>query len=130
MKTPTAEDLFETLMARDPRYTAEAYAFVRNGLDVTVQTLKKPRHISGQELTEGLRSFALKEFGPMAKTTLNAWGIERTEDFGEIVFNMIEVGWLGKNAEDRRADFATGYDFYDAFCRPFQPGAPSSRMTS
>ncbi len=123
MKNPTAEELLNGILARDPRYTVEAYAFVRGGLDFTVRSLKKPRHISGQELLEGIKEFAIEEFGPMTKTVLNGWGIEQTEDVGEIVFNMVKTGLLGKTDEDSRADFANGYDFDEAFRKPFQPAA-------
>ncbi|MFA6172657.1 MAG: Minf_1886 family protein [Kiritimatiellales bacterium] len=127
MKQPNAEYLLEDILARDPRYTAEAYAFVRAGLDHTVRRLEKPRHVSGQELLDGIREFALAEFGPMTKTVLNGWGIKRTEDVGEIVFNMVETGLLGKTEKDSRADFANGYDFDEAFRKPFQPrGAEKS----
>ena len=126
MKTPSPEELLNGILARDPRYTVEAYAFVRAGLDFTVRRLKKPRHVSGQELLEGIREFAIEEFGPMAKTVLNGWGIAHTEDVGEIVFNMVETGLLGKTEKDNRADFANGYDFDEAFRKPFKP-APAKR---
>lgn len=123
MKHPTSDELLEGILARDPRYTVEAYAFVRAGLDFTVRHLEKPRHVSGQELLAGIREFAIDEFGPMAKTVLNGWGIARTEDIGEIVFNMVESGLLGKTEEDNRADFANGYGFDEAFRKPFKPAA-------
>ncbi|MDK2857479.1 MAG: hypothetical protein PWQ29_1137 [Verrucomicrobiota bacterium] len=127
MKTPTSDDLLQNILTRDPRYAAEAYAFVRSGLDYTVRCLEKPRHVSGQELLAGIREFALAEFGPMAKTVLNSWGITRTEDFGEIVFNMVEIGLLGRTDKDSREDFANGYDFEEAFRKPFLPsGKPCS----
>lgn len=121
MKTPNAEKLLDGILARDTRYTVEAYAFVRAGLDYTVRRLEKPRHVSGQELLDGIREFALAEFGPMTKTVLNGWGIKRTEDVGEIIFNMVETGLLGKTEKDNRADFANGYDFDEAFRKPFRP---------
>ncbi len=121
MKHPNAEELLQGILDRDPRYTAEAYTFVRAGLDHTVRRLETPRHVSGQELLDGIREFALAEFGPMSKTVLNSWGILRTEDVGEIVFNMVETGLLGKTDKDSRADFANGYDFDEAFRKPFQP---------
>lgn len=123
MKHPNAEELLEGILARDPRYATDAYAFVRAGLDFTVRRLEKPRHVSGQELLDGIREFALSEFGPMTKTVLNGWGINRTEDIGEIVFNMVETGLLGKTEKDSRADFANGYDFDEAFRNPFRPAA-------
>jgi len=121
MKHPNTEDLLQTILTRDPRYAAEAYAFVRAGLDYTVRRLEKPRHVSGRELLDGIREFALAEFGPMTRTVLNGWGIRRTEDVGEIVFNMVETGLLGKTDKDSRADFANGYDFDEAFRKPFRP---------
>ena len=121
MKVPDVEKLLEGILARDPRYTVEAYAFVRAGLDFTVRRLKTPRHVRGQELLEGIRQFSIEEFGPMTKTVLNGWGIQRTEDIGEIVFNLVETGLLGKTEEDNRADFANGYDFDEAFRKPFKP---------
>jgi len=127
MKNPNTADLLQTILTRDPRYTAEAYALVRAGLDYTVRRLDKPRHVSGQELLDGIREFALAEFGPMTKTVLNSWGIRRTEDVGEIVFNMVETGLLGKTEKDSRADFANGYDFDDAFRKPFRPAAHPTR---
>jgi uncharacterized repeat protein (TIGR04138 family) len=123
MKPPSTEELLQSILTRDPRYASEAYAFVRSGLDCTVCRLEKPRHVSGQELLAGIREFALAEFGPMTQTVLNGWGIRRTEDIGEIVFNMVESGLLGKTEKDSRADFANGYDFDEAFCKPFRPAS-------
>ena len=123
MKHPNAEELLQKNLARDPRYAAEAYVFVRAGLDYTVRRLEKPRHVSGQELLDGIREFALAEFGPMTRTVLKGWGLQRTEDVGEIVFNMVETGLLGKTEKDSRADFARGYDFDEAFSKPFRPAA-------
>lgn len=129
MKHPNTEELLQSILTRDPRYASEAYAFVRGGLDVTVRRLEKPRHVSGQELLDGIREFALAEFGPMAQTVLNGWGIQRTEDIGEIVFNMVESGLLGKTEKDSRADFANGYDFDEAFRKPFRPAIAPRRKT-
>src|SRR5439155_5644439 len=87
----------DEIITRDSRYDRDAYLFVREGLDFTLKMLKKhihstpaQRHVSGQELLEGLRRFAIDQFGPMAKTVLEHWGIVRCEDFGEMVFNMVE----------------------------------------
>lgn len=121
MKDSEVSELMQTILRRDPRYTAEAYEFVRSGLDYTVRRLDKPRHVSGKELLEGIREFALGEFGPMSRTLLEEWGITSTEDVGEIVFNMVETGLLGKTEEDNREDFADGYDFDEAFQKPYRP---------
>lgn len=128
MKHLKTEEILKNILAHDSRYTVEAYAFVRAGLDYTVRRLEKPRHVSGRELLDGIREFALAEFGPMTKTILNGWGIRRTEDVGEIVFNMVEAGLLGKTEKDSRTDFANGYDFDEAFRKPFRPADhPASR---
>ena len=126
MKNPNPEELLQNILDRDPRYAVGAYAFVRAGLDFTVRRLEKSRHVSGRELLPGIREFALAEFGPMSKTVLNGWGVQRTEDIGEIVFNMVDSGLLGKTEKDSRADFAGGYDFDEAFRKPFRPAENSA----
>ena len=125
------EEALVRIRAKDPRYDREAYLFVREALDHTQKTIGKDprgriRHVTGQELLTGIREFALQQFGPMVKTVLDAWGIHCCADFGEIVFNMIEVGWLAKTEKDRRADFAPGYDFDEAFRKPFLPKGKQS----
>ena len=124
----------EQIMRDDHRYDREAYGFVREGLDYTLKMLQKRgevahRHVSGQELLEGLRRYSLDQFGPMTKTVLNYWGIQRCEDFAEIVFNLVEKGVLGKTEQDSRDDFKGGYDFEEAFQRPFIPQSRLNRKT-
>jgi len=116
----------ELIRAKDSRYEADAYHFVREALEhtqkqVTRQNRSQPRHVSGQELLEGIRDFALSQFGPMAIMVFEEWGVKNCEDFGEIVFNMVEIGLLGKTETDSRADFQKGYDFETAFRKPFLP---------
>ena len=116
----------DQIVARDLRYRREAYAFVREALDFTQKLIsrenqKKIRHVTGQELLDGIRQFALQEFGPMSATVLEEWGITNCPDFGEIVFNMVDVGLLARTEEDRREDFQNGYDFTTAFRKPFWP---------
>jgi len=113
----------------DPRFSKGAYGFVRQGLDFTVKELKKSDaaragkslHVTGEELLMGLRAFALDQFGPMTRTVLKEWGIERCGAFGDIVFNLIEYNVFSRNANDRREDFAEFYTFEDAFDAPFRP---------
>ena len=119
----------------DPRYDAEGYAFLRNGLDFTMRQNKKHkddpgRHVSGRELLDGLRQYALKEFGPMARTVLDYWGIRSGEDFGNMVFNLIEAGVFGKTEQDSIEDFKGGYDFYEAFDQPFKVDKPEKKSSS
>lgn len=113
---------------RDSRYDADAYYFIRDALDYATKSLKKPRqgkgrHITATELLDSIRAFALHEFGPMAHTVLKTWGVKRTEDVGDIVFNLVDAGALGKTEDDKREDFANGFDFDEAFRRPYLPEA-------
>jgi uncharacterized repeat protein (TIGR04138 family) len=121
MNNPSIFDLLEPIITKDGRYTAQAYIFVREGLDHTVKHLDKPRHVSGTELLDGIREYALKEFGPVTKRVLSEWGINECVDFGNIVFNLVEEGLLGKTEEDSIEDFMGGYDFHEAFILPFRP---------
>jgi uncharacterized repeat protein (TIGR04138 family) len=124
MNNPTIFDLLEPIIAKDDRYTAQAYIFVREGLDYTVKKLEKPRHVSGNELLNGMREYALKEYGPVSKRVLSEWGITECVDFGHIVFNLVDEGLLGKTEEDSIEDFMGGYDFHEAFILPFRPKNP------
>jgi uncharacterized repeat protein (TIGR04138 family) len=127
------DEELDKIVAKDPRYTREAYLFVREALDHTQKMIVKqekeegPRHVSGRQLLEGSRDYALQQFGPMALTVLNEWGIRRCEDLGEIVFNMVENSLLAKTDQDTREDFAGGYDFEEAFRKPF---VPVNRLTA
>ncbi len=103
------------ILRKDKRHSFEAYAFVLSALDYTLQKLKRKGHVSGQELAYGIKDYCLEQFGPMSRTVLEHWGIKKTGDFGEIVFNMIEVGLLGKSEQDSKADFKDIYDFKEAF---------------
>lgn len=120
------EEVLNKILAKDPRYHREAYFFVRDGLDYSQKQITKanknqPRHITGQELLSGLREYGLSQYGPLTALVLNEWGIRRCEDFGEIVFNMVENGLLSKTETDSRDDFKGGYDFAEAFAKPFRP---------
>ena len=75
------------------------------------------RHVSGRELCDAARQYALQQYGYLAPTVLGSWGVHRTADFGEIVFNMIEIGQMRKTKRDKREDFHDVYDFNDAFTR-------------
>jgi uncharacterized repeat protein (TIGR04138 family) len=125
MQEVSFDEALAEIQAKDPRYHRDAYLFVREALDHTQKAITKDtrrvRHVTGQELLAGIREFALAQFGPMTKTVLEEWSVRRCEDFGEIVFNMVEVGWLAKTEKDSRADFRNGYDFEESFVRPFLP---------
>lgn len=130
---------FAELLVADPRYKREAYGFVFEalryahdtlglGTDTPTETIDTPegieaaegqRHLTGGELSDAIRKFALEQFGYMAKTVLESWGIRKTGDFGNIVFNLIEIGEMSKTKQDRREDFDDIYDFEEAFRRDF-----------
>jgi uncharacterized repeat protein (TIGR04138 family) len=111
------------IVRSDPRYALEAYEFVFEALDFTHQALGRPsvdpavgdepgpeHHVTGQELVDGVRALALREFGRMARIVFRLWGVNRTDDFGEIVFNLIEANLMSKTAKDERLDFHNLYD--------------------
>ncbi len=122
------------VVRHDPRYAYEAYEFVFYALHHTQQMLgREPgdldadnpqgephHHVSGPELLDGVRDLALREFGRMARTVFRLWGIDRTDDFGEIVFNLIDAGMMSKTAEDSRADFRGVYDLDRALVEGFR----------
>jgi|SRR6266850_840784 len=116
------EEAVQQIVAKDSRYQRDAYNFVRDALDRTKKTVgKKVVHVTGQQLLTGIREFGLSQFGPMAMTVFEEWGIKSCEDFGEIVFNLVDNGVLAKTESDSRADFADGYAFWEAFRKPFLP---------
>ncbi len=122
------------LLADDRRYKLDAYVFVEEALSYAHDALgmgaERPpaesggssprgrraaepieRHLTGQELCEAIRQYALEQYGYMAKSVLNTWGVRCTGDFGNIVFNLIEIGRMKKTDEDQREDFDDVYDF-------------------
>lgn len=126
MKKISFQETVDRVASENPRYDVQVYYFLREALDFTIKLFDKPlegpaRHVTGTELLDGIRKYALQEYGPITKTVLNRWGIRRCEDFGEIVFLMVESGVLGKTDEDRKEDFSGGYDFETAFTKPFLP---------
>jgi uncharacterized repeat protein (TIGR04138 family) len=112
----TIEELAESC----GRFRTEGFLFVFRALEHCRNRLKRSGHVSGQELVESARQLAIEEYGPMAKSVLNHWGIERTEDFGEIVFLLVENDLLGKTDEDKIDDFRDGFDFETEFVRNYR----------
>lgn len=125
MKYSDFSGAVSAILLEDTRYDREAYTFVKDSWDYTVKMLKRqpgvPQHVTGRELLEGFRAYALEEFGPMASRVLTTWGLKRTEDVGEIVFNLVNKGFFGKQDSDTKDDFAAGFDFAEAFVRPYVP---------
>jgi uncharacterized repeat protein (TIGR04138 family) len=123
-------EVVEQICDKDSRYAPDAYHFVQEGLNHTLKSLKRGgqhahRHVSGQELLHGLREFALKEYGPMSKAVLNEWGLKVTDDFGQVVFNLVNASVLGKNETDSPNDFKNVFTFEEAFVKPFVPRRPA-----
>ena len=119
-------EALDSIVAADPRYQRESYIFLRDALDFTTKQQKKikgatVRHVAGPELLDGVRQYALKEFGPLVVTVFDNWGIHCTEDIGNMVFNLIGAGIFGKTEEDSIEDFRNVYDFEEAFVKPFAP---------
>jgi uncharacterized repeat protein (TIGR04138 family) len=130
------------LLQEDRRYTLEAYVFLTEVLRYAQQVLGmgveksseplpneppedfpepgRQQHVTGQELCEAIRRYALRQYGLMAKTVLNSWGLHTTADFGEVVYNLIRIGQMRKAPADSRIDFDNLYDFDDAFCQGYR----------
>ena len=125
MEVPLFAQAVARLCARDRRYPPEAYLFLHEGLLRTLkkvqETEKKTRQITGAELADGLREFALEQYGPLAMTVLARWNVRATRDFGELTFALLAAGLLGKTEEDRIEDFDDLFSFDDAFRAPFRP---------
>jgi uncharacterized repeat protein (TIGR04138 family) len=126
MQEVNFDEALDKILARDLRFQRDAYLFVREALDFTQKLISKEnrgsvRHVTGTELLGGIRQFALAQFGPMTVTVFEEWGVRHARDFGEIVFNMVEIGLLAKTEKDTRDDFQNGYDFTEAFRKPFWP---------
>jgi uncharacterized repeat protein (TIGR04138 family) len=129
------------LLKEDRRYKFEAYALVFESLNYAHKELgmgsdppavteeedtQAERHLTGQQLCEAIRRYALEQYGLMAETVLKNWGITSTSDFGEIVFNLIRIGQMRKTPSDKREDFDNVYDFRDGFAKEFRITLPTS----
>lgn len=117
------------ILKKDKRYSKSAYLFVAEAVRCVTQRVHESdapgkRHISGQDLLAGFRERALDEFGPLALDVITEWGITRTEDIGNIVFNMVRHGLLGASDQDSPNDFRNGFDLREAFLAPFASDAP------
>lgn len=110
---------WEAIRREAGHYAQQLFNFIRDGLDHTVKmihgSVDAGHHVSGQELCLGFRDYAIKRYGMMAKVVLNRWGVRRTEDFGRVIFTMIEAGSVRPSKDDRYEDFQNVYDFDEAF---------------
>lgn len=128
MPTPLSfNEAVDLIVKEDSRYDAESYVFLRDALDVTLKKRKKAKkesvssHVSADELLEGFRLHAIKEFGPMAPTVFGYWGLHSCEDVGNLVFNLVKAGIFAKTDQDTMDAFRSGFDFDEAFVTPFRP---------
>ena len=118
----------DAIVAADARFERDAYLFVRDALEYTTKRLQKQQphklpaecHVSGAQLLDGLRQYALEQYGPMVITVLDHWRVRSCEDIGYIVFNLIEAREFGKAEGDSVEDFRGGYSFQDAFVKPYR----------
>lgn len=126
------DEALEGILRKDARYARPAYYFVRDGLSFTSKERNERNkthcsddaggtHVTGQELLDGLRRFALEQYGPMACALLKRWGLAHSRDFGDIVYNLIEGNMFGKSDTDSKDDFEGGFDFESGLCKPFEP---------
>ncbi len=111
----------DELLNNDRRYDRAAYGFVMDALAFTVQQLDERRHVTGRELLFGIRDLALDCWGPMARHVLASWGVHTTDDFGEIVFNLVEAGLMSKTEDDTLDEFRGVYDFDKVFDKSALP---------
>jgi len=109
------EEGIREIVRRDPRFHPNAYFFIFEALEFTLSRLNTRRHVSGVELLEGTKEFALEVFGFLARTVFYEWGITSTENIGEVVFNLVNADLLMKNEADSMSDFRNGFDFEEAF---------------
>jgi len=112
--------------ARDPRYARDAYLFVFEALAHTQRTLSRQKHVTGQELLEGIRALAIEQFGFLARTVFHEWGCRTTTDFGHLVFNLVGANLMGKQDTDTLDDFRDRYDFAQVFERDFRLEVPAA----
>ena len=108
------------ICATDNRYHPEAYEFVMEALSYSQKKFKKPKHVTGIELLQGIKGLLLQKFGPMALSVLKYWGVKATDDFGNIVFNLVEHRILSKDAQDHYESFKNAYDFEEVFNKGYR----------
>ena len=118
------------IVENDPRYSVEAYEFISEAVNYTARKLNRRTrdsnpHINGKELLEGIRDFAIEQFGPMAGLVLKNWGLFTSEDIGNVVFKMVNEKLLRADERDSIDDFKDIFDFKEALSSPFIPTKPA-----
>lgn len=113
------DGVMDRIRLRESRYDEQAYLFVLSALEYSQSRLESRRHITAAELAASCRELALERFGLMSRVVLERWGIRGTSDFGEIVFTLVDLGFLVAQPTDTRDEFADLYDFESAFDRDY-----------
>ncbi len=114
------QEVLDRILEKDGRFPRRAYLFIMEAVSYTVGKLSARRHITGKELSLGIRDFAIERFGIAARLVFEEWNITKTRHFGEIVFNLVNEGLLRKTEEDAIEDFDEVYEFTTAFETEFQ----------
>jgi uncharacterized repeat protein (TIGR04138 family) len=114
------DSIISRVLEKDPRYKKEAYEFVMEALSYTQRRFKAACHVTSQELLQGIREFLLQQFGPMTMAVLNHWGVRSSEDFGNIVFNLVEREVLSKTKDDDISHFRDAFDFEKVFYKDYR----------
>jgi uncharacterized repeat protein (TIGR04138 family) len=125
------EESVLSILRREGRYDGQVYFFLKESLDFTLKRVMEEtggqgRHVSGKELLEGFRDHALEQFGPMAATLMDEWGVKECRDVGNMVFQMIEEQVFGKQESDKPEDFDEVFDFRKELREPFLPSRAAS----
>ncbi len=113
------DGVMDRIRLRESRYDEQAYLFVLSALEYTQSRLDARRHITAAELARSCRELAIERFGLMTRIVLDRWGVRSTADIGEIVFTLVDLGFLVKQPNDTREEFADIYDFEIAFDREY-----------
>lgn len=114
------EDVIDDICLKDPRYKPDAYVFVMDALSFAQKKFKCQTHVTGEQLLVGSREILVEQFGPMTLSVLRHWGITNTEDFGNIVFNMVEARLLSKTSDDSMESFRDFYNFDEVFIEDYR----------
>lgn len=136
MKVSGFNEAVAAAVEKDAQFRPEGYQFLRESLEATIKKRSKGKqvqpisqHVTADELLEGFRKQALKEFGPMTTTVLDYWGIHSCGDIGKMVFHLVEAGAFGRTEDDHPEGFEKGFDFHEAFVIPFLPPIPQTGMS-
>lgn len=113
------DGIMDQIRLREPRFHERAFLFVLAALEHCQTRLPERRHISGAQLAHAVRELAIERYGVLSRLVLEHWGIRSTDDVGDIVFAMVDLGLLVSQPNDSRDDFAGVYDFDAAFERDY-----------